>query len=57
MNIIVSKTFPFMVRYLTMNGKSKTWSISPAFALRYRRVKAAQIPVVGQPREEEIFLA
>jgi hypothetical protein len=29
-----------MVLYITMNGKSGTWSRFKAFALRYRRVNA-----------------
>jgi len=29
---------PFMVRYLTTNGKSNTYGLYEPFALRYRRV-------------------
>ena len=32
--------FPFMVRYLTTNGKLDTSALFKAFALRYRRVNA-----------------
>ena len=33
--------FPFMVRYLTTNGKTNTYGLYNSFALRYRRVNGA----------------
>jgi rSAM/selenodomain-associated transferase 2/rSAM/selenodomain-associated transferase 1 len=38
-----------MVRYLTMNGKSRSYRKQAPFALRYRRAKGDQISVVGKP--------
>ena len=41
---------PFVVRYLTTNGKSNSCRAPSPFALRYRRVNGDRIRVVGQPQ-------
>jgi thermitase len=42
------RSFPFMVRYLTMNGKADTCRNSPPFTLRYRRVNEGRPRIVEQ---------
>ena len=37
---------PFMVRYLTTNGKSNTYGLHNSFALRYRRVNETFYKVI-----------
>jgi len=39
---------PFVVRYLTTNGKSKRYRTPSPFALRYRRVNGDQALVIAQ---------